>query len=163
MESKRHQRFAFGPLDSRGQKASLNPKETMVVFVVVVGLPSSCVLVACWSARVPTQTGIRVHRGVLPVAVAADDDQIFLASYKLSEFTPFIGEASVGMVVVFISTVGSNDWRRTKQHAEGGVRRGYRLFEPAFLFRPPDCLVRPIGRIVSARSFGRSTRCIAAS
>ena len=79
------------------------------------------------------------------MAVAANDNHVFLLRNERAQLVAFVGENFVGMIVAFVVAVGSDDWGGADEHAKGDVRGSHGFFEPRHLFRTPDCFGRTVG------------------
>ena len=83
---------------------------------------------------------------VLPMAIAAHDEEIVrdVGLHPTAKLVAFVGEVFVGMVVALIGAIGANHGGGRNQHFPGGGTLFYSAFEPGFLFRTPDTLIRRI-------------------
>ena len=97
--------------------------EAMVI--VVVSRRASCVLVRGWPARKLVNARARMHRVVLPMPVAASDEEIVRQVFgePCAHFVALVLERTVGVIVLFVRPVGADDGRRAHQHLPVRVTR----------------------------------------
>src|SRR5829696_8302422 len=105
--AERDRALAVGPAGRDGEEAPLLAVEP----VVLGGVPGAAagVLVARRAAAELVQAGLGVDRVVLPVPVAADDEQVveLPVADPAADLPPLMGEGVVGVVVVLVGPVGA--------------------------------------------------------
>lgn len=123
--------------DADGKEAALDAEE-LVFGAFVVGVPALGVFVGGGAAGELVDFGDGVDGVVLPVAVAVDGDEAGDGGEEVAEFLSFVGEAFVGVVVVFIFAVGADDGGGGDEGFEGGIGFGHGFLEPGPLFFAED-------------------------
>src|SRR3569833_3164789 len=98
------------------QKAPFHAVKAVPLFVLAGS--AAGVLVAPRSAGELVQAGVGMLRVVLPVPIAADDEEIVghVLLHPRAELISFVLETFIGEVVVLVLAVGSDDRRRADEH-----------------------------------------------
>ena len=82
------------------------------------------------------------------MTVAVNHVGVLLLAHERADFAPFVFEDLVGVIVLLVLSIRSDDWIRVDQDAEGRVGLIEGSIEPLFLRLAPDRLVRAVRSIV---------------
>src|SRR5690606_3485821 len=127
----------FGRFQRNRQKAPLHAVKTMNV-LVLAGRAAG-MLVARRSGRELVQARLGMDRMVLPVPIAAHYEEAFghVSGQPSAQLVPFVLKTVIGMIVVLLGAIGTDQRRRTHEDLPRGRALGDGPLEPRLLLLTP--------------------------